>query len=169
VIGLVGVAALALAVTAVALAQGVAATHLKATLNAGQEVPKQAVKAPGGSGLFTATLTGKKLVWRLVFRKLSGPAVAAHIHLGRPGKAGNVAVPLCGPCKSGVSGKATLTSAQLKALLGGGTYVNVHTAKNPNGEIRGQVVKGGLGFISTAPSPPPATTPTTTTTKGYGY
>jgi CHRD domain len=141
VIGVAGVATLVLVVGTVALAAG-AATHLKATLNAGQEVPKQAVKAPGGSGTFTATLTGKKLVWRLVFRKLSGPAVAAHIHLGRPGKAGNVAVPLCGPCKSGASGKATLTSAQLKAILGGGTYVNVHTAKNPNGEIRGQVTKG---------------------------
>jgi hypothetical protein len=146
-VGLATVAALALVLAAVALAQAAASTHLKATLNAGQEVPKQAVKAPGGSGTFTATLTGKKLVWKLVFGKLSGPAVAAHIHLGRPGKAGNVAVALCGPCKSGVSGSAMLTSAQLKAVLGGGTYVNVHTAKNPNGEIRGQVTKAaGSGY-----------------------
>lgn len=60
---------------------------------------------------------------------------------GRPGKAGGVSVPLCGPCKSGVSGTATLTAAQKKAILGGGAYVNVHTAKNPSGEIRGQITK----------------------------
>lgn len=169
-IGLAGAAALALAVVAVALARGTVSTHLKATLTPGQEVPKQSVKAPGGSGTFTASLSGRKLSWKLVFGKLSGPAVAAHIHLGRPGKAGGVAVSLCGPCKSGVVGSATLTSAQVKAILGGGAYVNVHTAKNPSGEIRGQVTKGGAG--STTPPPPPPTTRTTTTTTGgggYGY
>lgn len=140
-LGLASVAALALAVAAVALAAATAATHLKATLNAGQEVPKQVVKAPGGSGTFVATLTASKLSWKLTFRKLSGPAMAAHIHLGRPGKAGGVALPLCGPCKSGVSGTATLTAALKKAILHGGAYVNVHTAKNPAGEIRGQITK----------------------------
>ncbi len=170
-IGLAGVAALALAVATVALAHGAASTHLKATLTPGKEVPKQAVKAPGGSGTFAATLNGTKLSWKLVFRKLSGPAVAAHIHLGRPGKAGGVAVSLCGPCKSGVSGNGTLTSAQVKAILGGGAYVNVHTAKNPNGEIRGQVVRGGGAVSSTTPppAPPPTPTTTTTTTTKYGY
>ena len=140
-IGLASVAALVLALATVALATGTASTTLKATLNVVQEVPKPAVKAPGGTGTFAATLSGTKLTWKLTFQKLSGKAVAAHIHLGRPGKAGGVAVSLCGPCKSGVSGKATLSSAQVKAVLGGGTYVNVHTAKNAGGEIRGQVTK----------------------------
>ena len=167
--GLAGVAVLTFAVVAVALAQGTATTKLKATLTPGQEVPKQAVKAPGGSGTFAATLGGAKLSWKLTFRRLSGPAVAAHIHLGRPGKAGGVAVSLCGPCKSRVSGSATLTSAQVKAILRGGAYVNVHTAKNPNGEIRGQVTKSGAGGGSTTPPPAPTTTTTTTSTTTYGY
>ena len=117
------------------------AVQLAATLNARQEVPKQAVKAPAATGSFTGRLTGTKLTWSLSFRKLTGPATAAHIHLGRPGKAGPVAVPLCGPCVSGAKGSATLTAAQVKAVLGGGTYVNVHTAKNPAGEIRGPLRK----------------------------
>lgn len=141
-IGLASVAALALTVSALALAATTASSHYRATLNVGQEVPKPSVKAPGGTGAFTSTLTGSKLTWKLVFGKLSGKAVAAHIHLGKKGVAGGVAVSLCGPCKSGVSGTATLTPAQKKALMGGGTYVNVHTAKNPNGEIRGQIIKG---------------------------
>ena len=140
---------------------------------AGQEVPT--VKAPGGSGTFVASVSGTTLSWKLTFRKLSGPAVAAHIHLGRSGKAGQVLVSLCGPCKSGVSGKTVLTSSQLKTILGGGTYVNVHTAINKNGEIRGQVSK--IGTTSTAPPAapaPPTTTPTTptpptTTTPKYSY
>ncbi len=115
--------------------------HLRAVLNAAQEVPKQVVKAPAAAGTFTGTLTGKKLSWSLAFRKLTGKATAAHIHLGKPGKAGPVAVPLCGPCSSGAKGTATLTAAQVKAILGGGTYVNVHTAKNPAGEIRGPLRK----------------------------
>jgi CHRD domain len=115
--------------------------NLRANLNAAQEVPKQVVKAPGATGTFTGTLAGAKLSWRLTYRKLSGRATAAHIHLGKPGKAGPVAVPLCGPCTSGMKGSATLTAKQVAAVLGGGTYVNVHTAKNPAGEIRGGLRK----------------------------
>jgi hypothetical protein len=50
-----------------------------------------------------------------------------------------VLVPLCGPCTSPVSGTATLTQDEINDLEAGQTYVNVHTAKNPNGEIRGQI------------------------------
>ena len=35
----------------------------------------------------------------------------------------------------------TLTADQVKDLLAGKQYVNVHTAKNPGGEIRGQITK----------------------------
>ena len=51
-------------------------------------------------------------------------------------------VPLCGPCKSPMKGTATLTKALLKDLKNHKLYVNVHTAKNPNGEIRGQLATG---------------------------
>ena len=172
-IGLAGVAGLVLAVAAVALAHGTASIKLKAVLAAGQEVPT--VKTRGGSGAFVASLSGTTLSWKLTFRKLSGPAVAAHIHLGRPGKAGQVVVSLCGPCTSGVSGKTALTSAQVKAILGGGIYVNVHTAMNTNGEIRGQVSKIGISstVLPVAPAPstttPTTPTPPTTTTPKYTY
>lgn len=114
--------------------------HLSATLNAGQEVPKQVVKNQAAHGSFTATLSGTHLVWKLTFAKLTGPATAAHIHLGAMGKSGNVVVPLCTPCKSGMKGTATISASLLKTIKKHGTYVNVHTAKNPNGEIRGQLV-----------------------------
>jgi hypothetical protein len=113
-----------------------------AALSSGQEVPVQAVKNAAGHGLFKGTLSGTKLKWTLTFAKLTGPAMAAHIHLAAKGKAGNVVVPLCGPCKSGAKGTATITPTLLSALKKHRLYVNVHTAKNPNGEIRGQLASG---------------------------
>jgi hypothetical protein len=79
--------------------------------------------------------------FRLHAEKITLPATAAHIHMGAMGKAGNVLIPLCGPCRSGAHGKATFTRAMKRALAHHKLYVNVHTAKNPNGEIRGQLAK----------------------------
>jgi hypothetical protein len=110
-----------------------------AKLTAAQEVPKPAGKLAAAKGAFTATLSGKKLTWKLTFSHLSGPATAAHIHLGAMGKAGNVVVALCGPCKSGMTGTATLTAALKKDFTKHLLYVNVHTTKNAGGEIRGQL------------------------------
>jgi CHRD domain len=145
------------------LAGGGSTVKLTARLDAAQETPapKSAVRA---AGLFTATLSGRSLTWRLTFSHLSGKALAAHIHLGRQHVAGPVAVPLCGPCVSGVHRAVTVSAKVGTALLAGTAYVNVHTAKNPAGEIRGQIA-GPRGVMT----PPPATTEKTTTSGGYGY
>ena len=135
--------AVAASLTVVALAFGASRTTVSvgAKLNAKQEVPAQVVKNTKGKGLFTGKLVGKKLTWKLTFSGLTGPAIQAHIHMGAVGKAGNVVIALCAPCRSGVHGKATLTAALRRALNHHKLYVNVHTAKNPNGEIRGQLAK----------------------------
>jgi hypothetical protein len=132
----------ALALTALSSAGTRAVMGVSATLTAAQEVPKQVVKNTKGTGQFTASLRGKKLTWKLTFSHLTGPATAAHIHMAAMGKAGNVVVVLCAStCKSGKIGTATLTTGLLQALSKHLLYVNVHTAKNPNGEIRGQLVE----------------------------
>lgn len=111
-------------------------------LNTGQEVPKPK-EAPKGVGRFTVTAvksgTSGVVTWRLTFSKLSGRAVAAHIHTGRRGVSGPVALALCGPCRTGATGRATVNAATLAALESGRAYANVHTARNPAGEIRGQI------------------------------
>jgi hypothetical protein len=86
------------------------------------------------------------LVWRLTFSRLTGKVFAAHIHSGARGKAGPVIVPLCAPCKSGASGRATVGASVLNALEAGRGYVNVHTKKNPAGEIRGQLGAAALAI-----------------------
>ena len=50
-------------------------------------------------------------------------------------------VPIGNIATSPAEGSATLTDAQEADLVGGKYYVNVHTAANPGGEIRGQVTK----------------------------
>ena len=113
------------------------------TLNARQERPKPKGNVRRATGTFTATVTKSgttgTIGWRLRFSGLTGRAVAAHIHLGAAGRAGPVAVPLCGPCRNGVRGTADLTAAVLRALETGRAYVNIHTARNAPGEIRGQI------------------------------
>lgn len=143
------------------------AVALTAALGTAKEVPKpQGVNATA-RGSFAAGLTrkgtGGTLSWRLTFRGLTGKATAAHIHLAKAGKTGPVAVPLCGPCRSGARGSAKVNARTVTALLGAGAYVNVHTAKNPAGEIRGQVRKGGNALPSPTTTTTTTTTPTTTT------
>jgi CHRD domain len=112
-----------------------------AVLNIGQEVPHPTGTKVGAAGKFTATVSGTTLTWKLTFGHLSGSATTSHIHTGAKGKSGPVLIPLCGPCTSPASGTATVTSAQVTDMAAGKDYVNVHTAKNPNGEIRGQIKK----------------------------
>jgi hypothetical protein len=66
--------------------------------------------------------------------------------------------------RSRAHGTVIVAAKVRAALLAGTAYVNVHTARNQGGEVRGQVVRG------TAAPPPPAatTTGTTTTVPGYG-
>jgi CHRD domain len=136
-LALVAVVALALVAVAGAAPRGMG---WSAKLDAMQEIPKQAVHVPNAKGSFHATLTGTTLKWKLTYSGLSGPALAAHIHMAAMGKSGNVVVALCGPCKAGgVSGSAKVSKAVIKAADKHLLYVNVHTKKNPNGEIRGQI------------------------------
>lgn len=134
---------------AVAAAGGAAArtaaddVQLRALMNAAEEVPAPTGNVAGARGTFTAaatkTATGATLQWRLTFSNLTGDAAAAHIHTGERGQAGPVTVALCGPCTSGATGTADITAAVLSTIQAGGAYVNVHTATNRAGEIRGQL------------------------------
>lgn len=124
-----------LAVPAVA-----AIVNLKADLKASNEVPPVESK---GSGSVTATFdtASKQLSWKGSVSGLSGPATAAHFHSAEAGKNGPVAVPITGADKGSFEGKATLTDAQADELMAGRWYVNIHTAANKAGEVRGQVTK----------------------------
>jgi hypothetical protein len=95
------------------------------------------------SGTGTATLSldaaTKVLSYRVEYSGLSGPAMAAHIHgPADPGANAPPVIPFPNAA-SPIVGTATLTDAQIADLNAGKYYVNVHTAANRGGEIRGQI------------------------------
>lgn len=117
------------------------AEKLKATLDGKSEVPATASSGTGAADL-DYDAASKKLSWKLTYSGLSGPATAAHFHgPAEAGKNAGVMVPIPNAATSPVEGSATLTDTQAADLLAGKLYVNIHTAANPGGEIRGQVTK----------------------------
>ena len=126
---------------AVAFAGPAFAEKFKATLDGKSEVPPN-TSAGTGTADIDYDAASKKLSWKVTYSGLSGPATAAHFHgPAEAGKNAGVAVPIPGAANSPAEGSATLTDAQAADLLAGKLYVNVHTAANPGGEIRGQVTK----------------------------
>lgn len=112
-----------------------------ATMDGKTEVPP---KTTNGTGTVKATLdtTTKTLTWDATFSGLSGPATMAHFHgPAAPGANAGVVVPWPSPVASPVHGTKVLTDPQIADLEAGKWYANVHTAANPGGEIRGQMMK----------------------------
>jgi hypothetical protein len=121
-------------------AASAATLEFHATMNGKSEVPPNQT-AGTGDALATLDTTSKVLTYTVTFNNLTGPATAAHFHgPAAPGVNAGVMVPIGGATPtSPVHGTATLTDAQIKDLEAGKWYVNVHTAANKGGEIRGQV------------------------------
>ena len=112
------------------------AADVKVMLAGAQEVPP--VKSDGaGSGTITVG-ADKSVSGSVTTTVIAG--TAAHIHEAAAGKNGPVIIVLT---KAGdtytVPAGAKLTDAQYASFEAGNLYVNVHTAANAGGEIRGQL------------------------------
>lgn len=115
------------------------AVALSAKLSGANEVP---ANTSTGSGTLEATLDTQSnvLTWTVTYSGLTGAVKAGHFH--GPAAAGanaGVALGFTGGVESPIKGSATLTATQAADLLAGKWYVNLHTAANPGGEVRGQV------------------------------
>jgi hypothetical protein len=127
-------------VSIVGLAQTSSAEELKynVDLTGANETPPNDSKATGKVTVSVDTET-KKVTWQITSDNLSGEATAAHFH--GPAAEGQKADPVVDLSSNIKSGNGSLTEEQLKMLQDGKMYVNVHTAKYPDGEIRGQLKK----------------------------
>jgi hypothetical protein len=129
----------ALVVTTAATAKA-EVVKLQADLKGSNEVPPN---NSSGSGKAEATYDTetKTLTYSVTYAGLSGAAMGAHFH-GPVEARKNAGIVL--PFKtvqSPIQGTATLTEAQAADLLAGKWYANIHTAQNPGGELRGQMMK----------------------------
>ena len=139
---------------------------LRARMSGFQEVTP---KLTNGTGLFRATIKGDVMNFELTYSGLTGNPAVSHLHFGQRGVSGGVFLFLCGggaqpacpvgtPGQDGfsgtISGQATAANvvgnadqgipvgdfaAAVRVIRSGESYANVHTARFPSGEIRGQL------------------------------
>lgn len=130
---------------------------LTATLNGANETPAPLNTGAFGSATVTVDLTARTVSWVVDVFNLPSGVTAGHIHAGGPGTPGptvvNFVVPTPASNDFRISGTAKDTEFTLRpdqgirsaddmfqAILGGNSYVNVHSQVNGGGEIRGQLV-----------------------------
>jgi Cu/Zn superoxide dismutase len=112
--------------------------------------------AGDGTGEATVTISddGQSVSWDVSYSGLTGAPAAGHIHIAAATANGPVMIPFATVTATGSTG--TFNAADyaggdglpadwagvLAAIRAGNTYVNIHTAANPPGEIRGQLPAG---------------------------
>jgi hypothetical protein len=112
---------------------------LAAQMSAAAEAPPN---PSAGVGHVDATLDTqtRRLTWTVTYSGLTGRPIAAHFHgPTQPGKNAGIVLPFPSPV-SPIKGSKVLSEQQAKDVAAGLWYANVHTDRNPGGEIRGQLV-----------------------------
>lgn len=118
-------------------------------LDPSQEVPAPTLNGATPTGMATVdvnTITGEVTVDGS-YTGMTSDVAAAHLHgLADPGVATGVifGFSVTGGTDGTFMGNDTLSAENLDGLLAGRTYLNVHTANNGPGEIRGQVVDSDI-------------------------
>jgi hypothetical protein len=127
----------------------IGATGFGAILTGSQQVPP-VVSSASGSGSFTLSADESELSFSVSFSGLGSAFTVAHIHAGAAGEGGSPVRGFDGATEivldgngggtiNGIWNGASLAD-NLDALKSGGLYANIHSADNPSGEIRGQVI-----------------------------
>ena len=84
--------------------------------------------------------TKNTLSYRFEDNGLTGPVNAIHLHgPAAEGEDAGVIAPIPGPYQTRMTGTLTLTADQVKDVLAGKSYINLHTEKFPSGEARAQL------------------------------
>jgi hypothetical protein len=105
----------------------------QSSLNGANELPTPVTTTATAEASLVLDTATNELTFKILTQNITPTAM--HIHTGTVTQTGNVAFDL-GLTGSGV---VTLTNEQAHLMAAGGYYINVHTAANPAGEIRGQV------------------------------
>jgi CHRD domain len=132
---------------------------LTATLTGAQETPAPGINTGAfGNATVVVNMGTRTVTWVVNVFNLPSGVTAGHIHVGGVGTPGptviNFTVPTGASNDFSITGSATDATFTLRpdqgirsaddmfqAILGGNTYVNVHSAVNGGGEIRGQLTR----------------------------
>ncbi len=130
--------------------------NLAADLNGGEEAPSKVLTGSYGTATVTVNLATRDVTYNIQIFNMPSGTTAAHFHVGPVGVAGPIVVGITVPLTISndytLSGTANATNLQprldqgigswddfIQSLLGGQTYLNIHSQVNGGGEIRGQV------------------------------
>ncbi len=115
------------------------------SLNGANERLTPVTTTATGTAIITAL--GHQLSWKVDITSAIDSVTIGHIHRGVADSAGGVIQNLS-PTPTGIGftgtvalGSAVVVDSVLTLMRAGKAYVNIHTKKNPGGEIRGQLVK----------------------------
>lgn len=150
---LIAAAALLLGVSVQAQAQTI---RLTAVLSGGNEAPAPILTGATATAEVFVNIATKDVTYKIQIFNIPSGTTAGHFHVGSAGVAGPVVVDLAPPRDISndyvLTGTATAASLRpnaergirdwddfIQSLVGGQTYLNIHTAVNPGGEIRGQL------------------------------
>jgi len=145
------------AFVALAAAPASAQTYtLTASLNGANETPTAINTGAFGSATVIVDMTNRTVTYTVDVFNLPSGVAASHIHAGAAGTSGPVVVNFAPPVPASNDFRFTGTvkdtefllrpdqgirsaDDMFQAILGGNSYVNVHSAVNGGGEIRGQL------------------------------
>jgi len=149
----------------------------------GQQENPAVVNAAGvsGVGYVTVNAEDKAVVANVTVQGfvpfLDAPIGPVHIHSGFAGENGGVLLPLSPVDGSDTNYRGTdadaIADIDFDQLANGGTYINVHSAENGGGEVRGQILQGSIDVVrtqlETSQEVPTVTTPSSSDVGGVGY
>ncbi len=149
----------------------------------GQQENPAVINASGvsGVGYLTINPSAETLVAKVSVEGfvpfLDAPIGPVHLHSGFAGTNGPVLLPLFPVGDSETSFSSTEADAiadiDFEQIAKGGTYINVHSAANGSGEVRGQVLTNQVAVVrtelQTQQTVPAVTTPSSQNVGGVGY
>ena len=125
-----------------------------------------------GKGTAWAVLSADKSTLRydITYAQLDSPFTAAHLHLAPEGTSGGVVHPITFTGNSASGQWTGFADSILAKLVKEHIYINIHTQKNPSGEIRDQLHNvGGIGFTAVLDGTQETPNPIITNGKGTGW
>lgn len=141
-----------------------------AKLEGNNETPNPVVT--NGNGTAWAVLSADKstLYYNVTYAQLDSPFTAAHLHLAPAGVGGGVVHPITFIGNSAAGQWTGFADSILAKLIKEHIYINIHSVKNPGGEIRDQLHNiGGIGFTALLDGSQETPNPIITNAKGTGW
>jgi hypothetical protein len=125
-------------------------TQYEAVLSGAEVAPVAVNTSAAGQGTFTLSADGTTLTYNISFAQAGFMPTAVNLHIGAVGQSTGVTHQLS-PISNPMMGKIALTVDEQTVIASDKLYLDVQTAANPNGELRGQLVRPGSKiYVATA-------------------